>query len=262
LEWRALGPLPRLIHSPLSERQLKGLGQKERLDAQNARRERQDAARGTLLQAIAASVLLLGAYQAYRQLHVAREGQITERFTRAIDQLGSDRLDVRLGGIYGLARIAKDSAPDRATIIEILSAFVRERTPWPPPEQADGRSPALPADTSLDELPSMEARRADVQAAVTVLVQGLGIVRACLVGDGRVSGPDGCGAGTAPSDHVGIQAHDQSGPPCLPLHHPPFLRLPSGWTRPPRSPPTSAAACSTTLPRSPTHAIGVAGGMR
>jgi hypothetical protein len=33
-----------------------------------------------------------------RQLQVNREGQITERFTRAIDQLGSEALDVRLGG--------------------------------------------------------------------------------------------------------------------------------------------------------------------
>ena len=51
--------------------------------------------------------------------------------------------------------------------------------------------------------------------------QGSVKVRACLVGDGRVSRPGGCGAGTAPGDHVGIPAHDQTGPPCLPAHHPP-----------------------------------------
>jgi hypothetical protein len=63
-----------------------------------------------------------------------------------------------------------------------------------------------------------------------------------------------------PRDHVGIQAHDQSGPPCLPAYHRPFLRLPSGWLRPLRWLPTSAVTCSATSPRSPTPATGVADG--
>jgi hypothetical protein len=37
-----------------------------------------------------------------RQLEIAQHGQVTERFTRAIDQLGHENLDVRLGGIYTL----------------------------------------------------------------------------------------------------------------------------------------------------------------
>jgi hypothetical protein len=60
-----------------------------------------------LLQGIGGTVLLLGAYFTYRQLQTARdqlqiaqEGQITERFSRAIEQLGSDKEDVQLGGIY------------------------------------------------------------------------------------------------------------------------------------------------------------------
>jgi hypothetical protein len=63
--------------------------------------------RTTLLQGIGGTVLLLGAYFTYRQLQTARdqlqiaqEGQITERFSRAIEQLGSDKEDVQLGGIY------------------------------------------------------------------------------------------------------------------------------------------------------------------
>ena len=30
---------------------------------------------------------------------MSQEGQITDRFTKAIEQLGSDKLEVRLGGI-------------------------------------------------------------------------------------------------------------------------------------------------------------------
>jgi hypothetical protein len=88
--------------------------------------------RGTLLQGIGGTVILLGAYFTYRQLQTAQQGQVTERFTRAIDQLGHAELDVRLGGIYALERIANDSLDDRATIAEVLTAFVRSHAPWPP----------------------------------------------------------------------------------------------------------------------------------
>ncbi|MCA1994464.1 MAG: hypothetical protein LDL41_20820, partial [Coleofasciculus sp. S288] len=51
---------------------------------------------------------------------------ITERFSRAVEQLVNDNIAVRLGGIYSLERIAKDSKKDGMTILEILTAFVRE----------------------------------------------------------------------------------------------------------------------------------------
>jgi uncharacterized protein YjbI with pentapeptide repeats len=57
-----------------------------------------------------------------------RQGQITDRYTKAIEQLGSDKLDVRLGGIYALERIAADSQRDHPTVVEVLSAFVREHS--------------------------------------------------------------------------------------------------------------------------------------
>jgi hypothetical protein len=96
----------------------------------------QNDVRTTLLQALAGGVLLLGAYFTYRQLRVTREGQITDRYTKAVDQLGSEHLDVRVGGIYALERIARDSQYDRATIEEILTAYVRDHAPWPPPPAA------------------------------------------------------------------------------------------------------------------------------
>ena len=60
-------------------------------------------------------------------MQVAQEGQITERFTRAIEQLGSEKMAIRLGGIYALERIANDSDKDYWPIIETLTAYVRER---------------------------------------------------------------------------------------------------------------------------------------
>jgi uncharacterized protein YjbI with pentapeptide repeats len=85
---------------------------------------------------------------------LSREGQITDRYSKAVEHLGDDRLDVRLGCIYALERIARDSRRDHATIIEILSAYVRER-------RKHGEPGPLPEPGA--QLPT------DVQAALTVL---------------------------------------------------------------------------------------------
>lgn len=65
-------------------------------------------------------------------MRISREGQVTERFTRAVDQLGSEHLDVRLGAPYALERIAHDSATDRRTIGEILTAYTSALLGHPP----------------------------------------------------------------------------------------------------------------------------------
>src|ERR1700688_95932 len=47
----------------------------------------QNDVRTTLLQGIAGAVLLLGVYLTFRQYQLSHEGQITDRFTHAVDQL-------------------------------------------------------------------------------------------------------------------------------------------------------------------------------
>ena len=70
-----------------------------------------------------------------KNLKIAQEGQITERFTRAvdqlgaIDQLGNPAIEIRLGGIYALERIANESEKDYWPIMEILTAYVRKNSP-------------------------------------------------------------------------------------------------------------------------------------
>jgi hypothetical protein len=102
-----------------------------------------------------------------QQVHLAEQGQITERFTRAIDQLGSEHLDVRLGGIYALERIARDSPGDRATIGEVLTAYIRGHAPRP--SRLDGQPPA---EAAIEEVAFLRLRAPDVQAALTVLGRG------------------------------------------------------------------------------------------
>jgi hypothetical protein len=119
--------------------------------------------RTALVAGLAGLAALFSLAIATRTYRLTQQGQITERYTKAIEQLGSDKLDVRLGGIYALERIAVDSERDHRTVVEVLSAFVREHSPpailpSPAADDADGRSsePLLPPST-------------DVQAAVTVL---------------------------------------------------------------------------------------------
>ena len=67
-----------------------------------------------------------------RQSHELDQARlVTERFTRAVDQLGNENLDVRLGGIYALERLARESRDDHGPIMEILTAYVREHAPQP-----------------------------------------------------------------------------------------------------------------------------------
>jgi hypothetical protein len=105
-----------------------------------------------------------------QELRLAREGQITDRFTRAINHLGNEELDVRLGGIYALVRIAHDSPPDQEAITEILAAYIRRHSPWPP---APGDQYAATA--PIDEIPELRIRAADVQAALSALGRGLSL---------------------------------------------------------------------------------------
>jgi hypothetical protein len=59
-------------------------------------------------------------------LDIARDKQTTELYVKAIDQFGDVKMEVRLGGIYALERIARDSKKDHWTIMEVLTAYVRE----------------------------------------------------------------------------------------------------------------------------------------
>lgn len=64
--------------------------------------------------------------QADRQLN--NERLVTDRFAKAVEQLGSQNVHVRLGAIYSLERIAKDSPKDHWTVMEVLTAFVRDKS--------------------------------------------------------------------------------------------------------------------------------------
>ncbi|MFI9836293.1 pentapeptide repeat-containing protein [Nonomuraea sp. NPDC051941] len=159
--------LPHLLYPPLTDTQLNGVkGADTRIQLQQAQSQLQNNARSTLLQAVAGLLVVAGAVATWRQVQVNREGQITERFTRAVDQLGSDNTDVRVGGIYALRRIADNSPSDRNTVQFILGAFIRTHAAWPV-GMPDG--PEHPTTTVDQHLPWLHVRAPDIQTAMDVL---------------------------------------------------------------------------------------------
>lgn len=95
-------------------------------------------------------------------LKVSEDKQVTERFAKAVEQLGSDKVEVRLGAIYALERIARDSRKDHWTIIEILSAYARERSP----REVEADSPSTDDE---DKGPPKKTVTVDLQAVLTVI---------------------------------------------------------------------------------------------
>lgn len=85
-----------------------------------------NAYRKTTIQIAGGLVVAIGLYLTWHRIQVTEEGQVTDRFSTAVEQLGNQRLEVRLGGIYALERIAQDSPRDHWTVMETLSAFIRE----------------------------------------------------------------------------------------------------------------------------------------
>lgn len=110
-------------------------------------------ARTTLAQIIGGLILLGGLYYTAKNIRVNEEGKLTERFSKAVELLGSEYLDGRIGGIYALERIAKDSQKDHWTVMEVLTAFVREQSQ----EQAENKK--------------TNKVKSDIQAALTVIAR-------------------------------------------------------------------------------------------
>lgn len=130
--------------------------------------------RTTLLQAVGGVVVMFGAYATWRQLRVSQdglratqEGYVTDRFSTAVDQLGSDKLETRIGGLHALWRIAEHSARDREAVISIQAAYLRTHLPWPP-----GGPEAPATDVPINDVVPLEVRAPDAQVALT----GLGVL--------------------------------------------------------------------------------------
>ncbi|MFI6910346.1 pentapeptide repeat-containing protein [Nonomuraea sp. NPDC050394] len=118
--WRLAGE-----SAPLSAAERAQMTAAERVEAVNA-------ARHTLIQAATGLVVIggvaftaLGLWYTARTVETTQQGQITDRYTKAFEQLGSDKIEVRLGGIHALRFLSVDSPRDQEVVIDVLTTFVR-----------------------------------------------------------------------------------------------------------------------------------------
>ena len=129
--------------------------------------------RTTLAQIIGGVGLLLGLYMTWRTVRVTEEGKLTERYSKAVELLGNDKLDVRIGAIYALERIARDSQKDHWTVMEVLTAFIKEnaKAPSPTPTTASIESRGSTGTTNVTPTPTSasDGIATDIQAALTVI---------------------------------------------------------------------------------------------
>jgi hypothetical protein len=169
--------LPRRLAPPLPAKMVETLGDRDRIELTDARLKLQNDLRATALQAVAGLAVLAGAVFAFQQLtddrqqanatrELTLQGQASERFTNAVDQLGSDLPEVQLGGIYGLEQIARQAPDNRLAVTEVLVAYLQRRARPEPTTQP----PQPPQELQL--------RAPELQAAVTVLLR-----RSAMLGD-------------------------------------------------------------------------------
>lgn len=94
---------------------------------------------------------------------LAEDRLISERVAKAVEQLGYENsIHIRLGGIYSLRRLAKDSKEMRQTVIDVLAAFIREN--HPKHETPSTKTEELSEET---EKTSLKELATDVNAALT-----------------------------------------------------------------------------------------------
>ena len=132
------------------------------LDDPKARADVEDNFRKTVGQVLGGAVVLLGAALAYFQFSGAQQTShdllISNQVSKGFEQLGSDKVVVRLGGIYALEGVMNTSTQYHQPVLEALSAFVREGAKLP-------TTPPTPTTPPL----TIEKPPTDIQAALTVI---------------------------------------------------------------------------------------------
>ncbi|MGC1496489.1 MAG: pentapeptide repeat-containing protein [Sulfitobacter sp.] len=93
---------------------------------------------GIIVAMTGAPFVVWRAVVAQKQVNVAEQGMITDRINKAVEGLGAEKLvknkssettepnlEVRIGAIYALERIARDSPRDHIPISQIFCAYIR-----------------------------------------------------------------------------------------------------------------------------------------
>jgi uncharacterized protein YjbI with pentapeptide repeats len=114
----------------LPKRQVRGLD--IQIHDPKARADTEDNFRKTMGQALGGVAVLIGAVIAYlqfiQQQQASRDLLISNQVSKGFEQLGSNEVATRLGGIYALEGVMNTSKQYHQPVLEALCAFVRDRT--------------------------------------------------------------------------------------------------------------------------------------
>jgi uncharacterized protein YjbI with pentapeptide repeats len=106
------------------------------------------------------------------QTEADRQRRIIESFSKAVEQLGSEKIEARLGGIYTLERIAHESAAEYWIVMETLTAFVRERARWKEPDAVASETIArFYEDKAPESSQANHEPATDIAAVLSVIVR-------------------------------------------------------------------------------------------
>ncbi|MDI9638253.1 pentapeptide repeat-containing protein [Geitlerinema splendidum] len=126
----------------------------------------QNTLNGSAFQLFSSLFFFVTAYTAWLNFKVSDKKQVSERFAKAIEQLASSELTVRVGGIFALEQIAQTSPDEHWVVIEVLASYIREQS-------LKGKSIFKP---SIEEIQQDEyiiqaevSVSTDIQAALTVI---------------------------------------------------------------------------------------------
>jgi uncharacterized protein YjbI with pentapeptide repeats len=123
----------------------------------------QNSVRATCIAALVALGTAFTGAIAWRTYMLQRSGQFTERYAAAVSQLGAELMEMRIGGIYALESLMRESAMDAPAVVQVLAAFLRNRVAQPMVSTG-----LLPLPEPGEAVPLARAPQ-DVEAAVVVL---------------------------------------------------------------------------------------------
>jgi hypothetical protein len=115
-------------------RRIRNLSAEMRFDKENESRK-------TVAQVIGGLLVILSLFAAQQTFRLTQEGQFSDRYTKALSLLGEPQPELRLGGIFALERLARQSTEDDGPMIDVLAAYIRLYAPWPP-RKPEGRRDA------------------------------------------------------------------------------------------------------------------------
>jgi len=98
----------------------------------------------------------------------ATERRVTDLYGQSVEQLGSDKAAVRLGGLYSLERLAQGYEQQRQAVIDVVCAYLRMPFQAIP---ADGNHDQLPESSStMDTVTALDKEELQVRLAAQRLI--------------------------------------------------------------------------------------------